>query len=100
MNYSKYQPKDGDIILTCIHGGRKGRIWHWMGVGIENDQPKEFDFIRPDGTTAKSQFIVICDPCWKSAKRNMQFIMEHFGEIITQDLIWSGNEPIIKEIVQ
>ena len=88
MKYTEIQPKDGDVVLHCAHVFNKGKS-HVFKVG--DFDGTEMSFIRPDGTTGKAKWAMICDKCFTSMDMD-------FTSVICGDSVWNGNEPAVVEI--
>ena len=89
MKWSKYQPKDGDLVLVCSHPNEQ--TYHWYMLGL-NDQgiPPGGEFRRPDGSTVRAKWMCICDAC-EHASSN------HPERVIAGERLWTGDEPVIPD---
>lgn len=79
--FTKEQPLDGDVVLSCEH--YLGETLHWWKF------PHEVYFRRPDNTVGTACWLVCCDKCKNNSKGDVKNI-----EIKT-DFVWNGNEPAI-----
>ena len=81
--YAANQPKDGERILTCDHVG-SGRKFHWFHF----KEPTKFR--RPDNSISSSRWIAVCEDCFIK--------YDDPAEAVRDDIIWSGDEPVIREM--
>jgi hypothetical protein len=81
--YSLIQPRDKDLILLCGHGNEKHGIYN----------PNALTFMRPDGTTGESFWIVCCEECYS------KFLINNSTPDIRDEGIWQGNEPCFYKIL-
>lgn len=79
------QPHNGEVILLCPHTGIQKRF-HWFRT------TEMSEFTRPDGSKGNTRWMAICEDCFGKFETPM--------EAITQDQVWQGDKPIIKENVQ
>jgi hypothetical protein len=84
--YTKLQPKDGDVVFGCGHAKSGGKSFHWFKF------PEPMKVQRPDGSFVEGEWICQCAMCFAN----------QIGEMpeIKQDFIWLGDEPAIKKPVQ
>jgi hypothetical protein len=81
MNFTAQQPKDGEVICHCGHIDEpKYHFYKVISLG----------FRRPDGTTGKADWIVVCDSCFLLHPDSPE-------KVIRGDSIWKGDEPIIED---
>jgi hypothetical protein len=88
--WAKYQPQDGEIVLTCAHVNRLGGCSHWFMLDRQPDgSPGLMPTTRPDGTVIQSRWLCCCESC----------MMADIETCVAGDIVWSGNDPIIRESV-
>lgn len=85
--WAKYQPKDGDLILVCGHGG--SAHYHWFALNSDDDgNPIPAQFRRPDGSEGEATWACLCDEC-------NTIHLENPATAITSERIWMGDDPFI-----
>lgn len=93
--FSKYQPKPGDVVLSCDHVKQRvltpeGRLKDTIETYHFYHAQGGVSFQRPDQSFGSATWLVLCDPCFKTNAANP-------NEVITGDFVWHGTEPIIEE---
>jgi hypothetical protein len=88
--YAQQQPKDGDIVLHCIHL-RQSPNGHFFFFS------KKMLFTRPDGTTGSAEWVSLCQECVdETGGQPTQLKVDEIFSRIAADSTWKGNEPAIK----
>jgi hypothetical protein len=82
MKFTEQQPKNGERVLTCSHRDDEFKPHHFFKL-----EP-HVDFGRPDGSTGRATWAVVCNSCFRS---NADSPMD----MITGDALWRGDEPAI-----
>lgn len=90
--FSKHQPKDGETVLHCGH--LEDKPHHFFAMSDPSlGEPEEVTFNRPDGSTGRARWMVLCSTCNLRHGQNP-------SACIRADATWIGDEPAIKENVQ
>jgi len=83
MAFAKNQPKHGETVLHCNHV-MVAKHNHFFMI-------PETVFTRPDGSTGKSKWIVLCESCFLTHANDPT-------KCIRGDSSWKGDEPAIKDV--
>jgi hypothetical protein len=90
--FTKHQPKHGETVLHCGHLENKPH--HFFAMSDPSlGEPEEVMFRRPNGTTGRARWMVLCSRCILQHSMNPNLAMR-------ADATWIGDEPAIKENVQ
>lgn len=80
-NFTKQQPKGGDVVMHC---GHLNQSMHWF------EYEKAIGFQRPDGTRGQAAWFAACQACF----------VRH-GDKVTRfvrgDGVWTGDAPVIEK---
>ena len=88
--YANKQPKDGDVILLCVHMDAKSSDSHWFKVPPDG----LFEVIRPDGTKVKGDWLCVCPECFK------EMMFQGKDPKIGDDRVYKGEHlgPLVMEL--
>lgn len=89
--FAKYQPKDGETVLHCGHLENKPHHFFAMSDPSKEIQPLVFQ--RPDGTTGRATWMVLCSQCFPK-------FCDCPDKAMRADAKWIGDEPALRENFQ
>lgn len=91
--FTKNQPKDGEIVLVCAHAlnDRMPGTWHWFNFGNTPEEVKRINQRTGETETFESRWIAVCEECFKRFKDPQDAVRNH--------VFWRGDEPAIKKVV-
>lgn len=84
--YVADQPVHGETVLYC---GHTAPATHSFCMG---DRGQEADFTRPDGSTGKTRWMIVCEPCLATITD-----LNDVPALIKADTTWVGNTPAFKK---
>lgn len=84
-------PTEGEIALLCIHkpSPRQGAHFIWVaGIGFAAGAGIGFD--RPDGTSDRANWLLLCDPCFKEHGTDIRSAIVNNRVQVGRDIVWRG----------
>ena len=94
--YAEDQPKRGDLVIHCAHVGEgskdNGTRIHFHRL-VDTRDGRGAEFIRPDGTVDRANWLVICGGC----------LIEHRAnpvKAVAADSTWPQDDPVIEIDIQ